>query len=122
MPLRGQPSSLNITCNTNISSDDPTVRYNWVFRGVPVDSNSPNFYTNGNTLLITTADIWDVIGTFQCFVVNMAGSMTTNIQLLIDGTAVYNYLILLLVFKFLVACMLASFPVLYHSYFHLQYD
>ena len=85
MPLRGKTSTLNISCDTDISSDNSTLRYDWVFRGAPIDSNSSNFYKNGNTLRITTADIWDVVGIFQCSVTNMAGSVTTNIQLLIDG-------------------------------------
>ena len=77
-------TSLTLHC-TSTSNSDP-LEYQWLFRGSSVDSFGDLFAVKDGVLTIVASDLWNVIGSYQCSVTNIAGSVSTSVKLLPGDT------------------------------------
>ncbi len=75
--------SFHVTCHTDHSYSGADEEYVWLFRGKPVAP--PLFTQSGNTLVVQAPSAWDVVGSLQCIVSSLAGSLGTSVRILIKG-------------------------------------
>ncbi len=75
--------TFHLMCSIDSSDSGANQEYRWFFQGNPVAS--PLFTQDGNTLIVKAPSAWDVVGSLQCFVGNLAGSTDTSVRVLIKG-------------------------------------